>query len=201
ILGSGSGDGGKAARGGRPHRNPRRRAKGRGPGRGSERPERRGRERLGQIAGGDAFPGAGARADASGRKSRRAARLGAHRAGSGSLQSGAGPSDGVSGETVRVLRRGESPSRGKPTLSGSAGQVQGPRRVGARSASASAARKRRRGQASAPNRDRCSVSIWQSINWKFQLTSRSASWASATLDASGARANMLSPKKAAPSDT
>jgi hypothetical protein len=53
----------------------------------------------------------------------------------------------------------------------------------------------------APSDARCSVMNWQSNRLKFPTFSRAMSQASATFDASVARLNMLSPKKARPSFT
>jgi hypothetical protein len=53
----------------------------------------------------------------------------------------------------------------------------------------------------APSEARCSVMNWQSRSVKLPTLSRAISQASATLDASVMRLNMLSPKKARPSFT
>src|ERR1700674_357871 len=53
----------------------------------------------------------------------------------------------------------------------------------------------------APSEARCAVACWQSITRKSFSRSRSTSLASATLEASGARVNIDSPKKTAPSAT
>ena len=57
------------------------------------------------------------------------------------------------------------------------------------------------GFAAAPKRARCSVSTWQSMSRHPPSNSARAAVTNAAFDASGARVNMLSPKKTRPSAT